>query len=105
MLKLACALLIMQTSINARSELAPTGKLRVGINFGNALLASKTGGVEGGIAVDLARELARRLDTSLQILAYDSAGQMADAARAGGWDVAFLATDAYRATEIAFTAP
>ena len=106
MLKLACAILIMQTSTNVRSELAPTGKLRVGINFGNALLANQTGaGGPGGIAVDLAREVARRLDVPLEIVAYDSAGQMADAARAGGWDVAFLAADPDRANEIAFTAP
>src|SRR5262249_40401589 len=37
--------------------------------------------------------------------AYDSAGDMAHAAKAGGWDVAFLATDPDRADEIAFTAP
>jgi len=104
--KLACALLIMQISTNARSELAPTGKLRVGINFGNALLANKTvGGVEEGIALDLARELARRLDVPLETVGYDSAGQMADAVSAGGWDVAFLATDPDRSNEISFTPP
>jgi polar amino acid transport system substrate-binding protein len=106
MLTLACALLVMQVSTNARSELAPTGKLRVGINFGNALLANKTAsGVQGGIAVDLARELARRLNVPLEIVSYESAGQMADAAKAGGWDVAFLGADPDRASEIAFTAP
>src|SRR5690242_6970192 len=106
MLKLAWALLIMQISTNARSELAPAGKLRVGINFGNALLANKTGaGIHKGIAVDLAGELARRLNVPLDIVAYDSAGRMADAAKSGGWDVAFLATDPDRANDIAFTAP
>jgi len=95
----------MQISTNAHSELAPTGKLRVGINFGNALLTNKTAaGEPGGIAVDLARELARRLDVPLEIVAYDSPGQMADAVRAG-WDVAFLAADPDRANEITFTAP
>src|SRR5205814_658234 len=62
-------------------------------------------GGPGGIAVDLAREVARRLDVPLEIVAYDSAGQMADAAKAGVWDVAFLAMDTDRANEIAFTAP
>ncbi len=90
----------------ALSEIAPAGKLRVGINFGNALLAQKTaGGVEAGIAVDLARELARRLDVTLQIISYDSAGHMADAARTVNWDIAFLASDPDRASEIAFTPP
>ena len=106
MLKVVCALLIMQLSNNARSELVPTGKLRVGINFGNALLANKSAsGAEGGIAVDLARELARRLNVPLEIVSYDSAGQMADGAKAGRWDVAFLGADPDRANEIAFTAP
>ncbi|MGH8642849.1 MAG: hypothetical protein ACRET6_14135 [Burkholderiales bacterium] len=42
----------------ARSELAPTGKLRVGINYGNALFAKRDASGEGsGIAIDLAREL------------------------------------------------
>src|SRR5262245_38115753 len=105
MLKVVCALLIMQVSTNVSSELVPTGKLRVGINFGNALLANKKAGVEGGIAVDLARELARRLNVSMEIVSYDSAGQMADGAKAGRWDVAFLGADPDRANEIAFTAP
>ena len=40
-------------------ELAPTGKLRAGINTGNSVLAQKSASGElGGISVDLARELA-----------------------------------------------
>jgi polar amino acid transport system substrate-binding protein len=105
MLKLACVFLMMQLSTNARSELTPSGKLRVGINFGNALLASRTGGVPGGIAVDLAHELARRLNVPIEIVSYESAGRMAAGAKAGEWDVAFLGADPDRAGEIAFTAP
>jgi polar amino acid transport system substrate-binding protein len=95
-----------QMSSAARSDLAPTGKLRVGINFGNALLTSKgPGGIQGGIAVDLARELARRVGVPIEIISYDQAGRMADGAKAGAWDVAFLASDPAREGEIAFTAP
>ena len=96
-----------QTSSSAASDLAPTGTLRVGINFGNALLTSKdpTTGAEGGIAVDLGRELSRRLGVPMAIFPYTSAGAMADGAKTGAWDVAFLATDPGRAGEIAFTAP
>lgn len=95
-----------QVSPAARTELAPTGTLRVGINFGNALLTSKDpkSGAEGGIAVDLGRELSRRLGVPMTIVPYTSAGAMADGAKAGAWDVAFLATDPDRAGEIAFTA-
>ncbi len=96
-----------QMSPAARAELVPTGTLRVGINFGNALLASRdsTGGREGGIAVDLGRELSRRLGVPMTIVPYTSAGAMADGVKAGAWDVAFLAADPDRAGEIAFTAP
>src|SRR6185503_8618215 len=88
------------------SELAPTGTLRVGINFGNALLTNRdTNGVPGGIAVDLAEELAHRMGVPFEIVSYEAAGRMADGAKGGAWDVAFLATDPDRAAEIAFTAP
>jgi polar amino acid transport system substrate-binding protein len=82
------------------------GKLRVGINFGNAVLANKdVNGGPGGIAVDLAKELARRLSVPIEFITYESAGQMAAGAQAGAWDVAFLATDPDRADRITFTAP
>jgi polar amino acid transport system substrate-binding protein len=99
------AAMAMQTS-RARAELAPSGTLRVGINFGNALLATKDAkGEPAGIAVDLARELARRLGVPLEIVPYESAGRMADGAKGGAWDVAFLGSDPARADEISFTAP
>jgi polar amino acid transport system substrate-binding protein len=90
-----------------RADLAPTGKLRVGINHGNLVLAQKdptTGGVKG-VAVDMARELGRRLDVPVELVQYSSAGQMTDALAAGAWDVAFLAREPGRAGEIGFTAP
>jgi len=89
----------------ARSELAPNDRLRVGINFGNALLVKKEAAGPRGIVIDLARELAQRLSVSMDLISYASAGRMADGAREGEWDVAFLATDPARAEEIAFSAP
>jgi polar amino acid transport system substrate-binding protein len=116
MMKIAIALLAIialapaggaqQMTPAARSELTPTGRLRVGINFGNALLTRKdVNGTPGGIAVDLAQELARRVGAAMEIVSYDSAGRMADGAKSGAWDVAFLATDPERAEEISFAAP
>src|SRR5262245_33874097 len=92
--------------LSLNSELAPEGRIRVGINFGNALLAKR--GAKGepyGIALDLAQELERRTSLPFQMIGYEAAGRMADGARKGEWDVAFLATDPDRATEIAFTSP
>lgn len=89
----------------ARSELAPTGKLRAGINLGNVLLATKdpgTGDVRG-VAVDLAREIGRRVGVPVEIVTYDTPGQLADAVKTGAWDIAFLAAEPARAAEITFT--
>ncbi len=96
-----------QVSPAARSELAPTGKLRVGINFQNTLLTRKdpVTGEAGGIALDLAHELGRRMGVPVEIVPYPTAGHLADAAKTGGWDVAFLAAEPQRADVIAFTAP
>jgi polar amino acid transport system substrate-binding protein len=94
-------------SISVRSDLAPTGKLRVGINYGNPVLAARDvmGGELRGVAVDLARELGVRAGLPLELIGYEAAGQMVEGLRAGAWDVAFLAIDPGRAGEIDFTAP
>jgi polar amino acid transport system substrate-binding protein len=96
-----------QISPVARSELAPMGKLRAGINFQNVLLAAKdpVSGEPRGIAVDLARELGRRMGVPVEIVAFETAGTMADAVKSGAWDVAFLAAESERANQITFTAP
>ncbi len=90
----------------ARSELAPTGKLRVGINLGNFLLTATdpATGEYRGVAVDLGRELGRRLGVPVEIIGYPSPGALADAAKTGAWDVGFLGAEPQRANEIDFTA-
>ncbi len=40
----------------------------------------------------------------IEIVPFDSAGEMADAVKTGKWDVAFLGAEPQRASEIAFTA-
>ena len=94
-------------SPSLRSDLAPTGTLRVGINYGNPVLAIKdpTNGDLRGVAVDLARELSTRAGLPINLVGYDSAGKMVEALQAGGWDIAFLAIDPGRAEQISFTAP
>jgi polar amino acid transport system substrate-binding protein len=89
-----------------RADLAPTGTLRAGINYGNFILANRdrTTGESRGVAIDLTRELARRLGVPVEIVAYDSVATMVDAARTGAWDIAFLGIDPARAGEIGFTA-
>lgn len=95
----------MQIPPAARSELAPNGKLRVGLNYGNFLLVLKDGpgGEPRGIAPDLGRELAKRLGVPLEFLKFEQAGKLADAVKDGKCDVGFLGAEPQRANEIAFT--
>ena len=88
-------------------DLAPTGKLRVGINYGNPVLATRdpNSGQLAGVAVDLARELGRRTDLPVELVGFESAGKMVEGLQAAAWDVAFLAVDPGREQEINFTAP
>src|SRR5688500_17482199 len=94
------------TSIASASDLAPTGTLRAGINYGNFILATRDhpSGESGGVAIDLTRELARRLTVPVELIAYDSVATMVDAAKTGAWDIAFLGIDPARAGDIGFTA-
>ena len=88
------------------SELVPTGTLRVGVNMSNFLLTRQdaSSGKPAGVAVDLARELARRLGVPVEIIPYPNPGALADAAKSGVWDVGFLGAEPQRANEIDFTA-
>ncbi|HSA89876.1 MAG TPA: transporter substrate-binding domain-containing protein [Burkholderiales bacterium] len=89
----------------ARSELAPGGKLRVGLNYGNFLLVLKDApdGAPRGIAPDLGRELGARLGVPVEFVKFQQAGQLADGVRDGKCDVGFLGAEPQRAAEIAFT--
>jgi polar amino acid transport system substrate-binding protein len=89
------------------ADLAPSGKLRAAINFGNPVLALKdpATGEPRGVSVDLSRELARRLGVAVELVLYDAAGKVSGDARTGAWDMAFLAIDPDRAVDIAFSPP
>ncbi len=101
----SCATLPMP-SASVTSDLAPTGKLRAAINFGNPVLASKSAsGQPQGVSVDLSRELARRLGLPLEIVPYTAAGLVVEGLKSNAWDIAFLAIDPARAVDIGYTAP
>lgn len=87
------------------SELAPTGKLRIGLNYANFLLVLKDAPdrTPQGIAPDIGRELANRLGVKPEYVRFDGAGKLADGVKSGMWDVAFLGNEPQRANEIAFT--
>jgi polar amino acid transport system substrate-binding protein len=88
-------------------DVAPTGVLRAAINFGNSVLAQRdeATGEPRGVSIDLARELGRRLGVPVELVTFDAAGKVFEALKSGAWDIAFLAVDPARSTEIIFTAP
>lgn len=90
-----------------QDELAPRGVLRAAINFGNTVLARRGPSLKesGGVSVAIARELARRLDVPLELVAFDGAGDVVAVAKDDVFDVAFLAVDPLRAADLQFTAP
>lgn len=89
-----------------RADLAPTGKLRAGINYGDFILVRKdpASGESRGVSIDLTRELARRLGVPVEIVAYDTIIAQVDAAKTGAWDIAFLGSDPARESVMSFTA-
>lgn len=86
-------------------DLAPSGRLRAGINLGNSVLAQGTLQEPRGLSVDLARELAKRTGLPLDLVTFEAAGKVFDALKTNAWDIAFMAHEPRRADEIEFTAP
>ncbi len=90
-----------------RSQLAPRGTLRAGINLGNVVLATRDPATRSvsGIAPALARALADEAGMPADLVVYESAGRMAADVGEGAWDVAFLAIDPERERGLAFSEP
>lgn len=87
------------------ADLAPTGTLRASINLGNPVLAQGTPDAPGGVTVDIAGELGRRLSIPVEFVCFDAARKSFEAMASGSCDICFLAIDPARETEVAFTAP
>ena len=89
----------------ALADLAPTGKLRAGINYGNFILAAKNPatGESSGVAIDLMHDIAKRLGVPAEIIPYDSVAAMGDAVSSNVWDIAFLGSDPQREQIMDFT--
>ena len=93
-----------QVPPDALKELAPTGKLRAAINYGNSVLAQKgPDGEPRGVSADLSRELAKRLGVPLAFVTFTAAGKAFEAAKENKVDVLFVAIEPVRAAEVEFT--
>jgi polar amino acid transport system substrate-binding protein len=101
-----CASPMRAPSPETVAQLGASGKLRAAINFGNPILASRgPGGEPQGVSVDLAREAARRLGLPIDLVTFNSAGNVVEAVKAKGVDLAFVAIDPVRAADMEYTAP
>ena len=91
--------------MDPKKELAPSGTLRIGLNYGNFLLVLKDApdGSPRGIALELAGELGKRLGVPVEFVKFKQAGELADGVRDGKCEVGFLGAEPQRANEIAFT--
>jgi polar amino acid transport system substrate-binding protein len=94
-------------SAAAIADLAPSGKLRAAINFGNPILATrdKASGEAYGVSIDLSRELAQRLGVPLELVTFTSAGRVVEGIKSNMWDVAYVAIDPARAVDMDYSAP
>ncbi len=99
--------MMQEPSAATTADLAPTGKLRAAINFGNPILANKdpATGDARGVSVDLSRELARRLGVPLELVTYTAAGKVVEGLQSHEWDVAYVAIDPARAIDMDYSAP
>lgn len=87
-------------------DLAPTGKLRAAINFGNGVLAQRgPNGEARGVSVELAHALAKRLGVPVELVELQAAGKSFAAVAGGSADIAFIAIEPVRASEIEFSPP
>jgi polar amino acid transport system substrate-binding protein len=99
-------LVVLTGALQAQSALlAPTGTLRASFIATNPVqgrVDAKTGATTGP-ATDLIRELARRIGVPFVVTALPDAGAVLESVKSGAVDVAFLALEAERATQVDFT--
>jgi polar amino acid transport system substrate-binding protein len=101
-----CAGMQGGASSETRQAVAPTGKLRVAFVTA-AIYATRdpvTGELKGG-AVDLGKELARRVGVPFDPVAYTAFPALIGGAKSGEWDVALAGINAERAAAMDFSAP
>jgi polar amino acid transport system substrate-binding protein len=92
LLLIGCAGIHTTPTPEARQALAPTGKLRVGLQLGSPhnVIRDSVSGEMKGVGFDLGKELARRMGVPFEPVLYPSVGALLDSGKSGAWDVAFV---------------
>ncbi len=103
----ACASFPPTAPTEVRAVLAPTGTLRVAAYPGSPTSLLRTTGSEEmrGLAVDIGRELARRLGVPVQIVIFPRVAEVVAGLRAGQADVTITNATPARAADVDFSAP
>lgn len=102
----SCAGITTAPTPQERQALAPTGKLRVGLQLGsphNVIRDSGSGEMKG-VGFDLGKELARRLGVPFEPVLYSAVGSLLEGGKSGAWNVAFVEFSPTRAKKWDFTA-
>jgi polar amino acid transport system substrate-binding protein len=101
----ACASVPPAPTPEARSQLAPGGKLRVGLLVTNPAFVSKDGAPNEmqGVGVELARELAKQLNVAFEPVRYKNIALLLDGAKRAEWDVAPVGYSPERTADMDFT--
>lgn len=94
-------------SAEVRQALAPSGVLRVGVYPGSptSWVKDPKTGESVGIALDLGKGMAKRLDVPVQVVEFDRVAQVLDALKDGKVDMTFTNATAVRAKDMDFTEP
>ena len=87
----------------ALKDLAPTDKLRVTFIVSNPVQVTKDAAGFRGPAIDLGRELAKKLGVPFEPVGHPRAADIVASAKSGTWDVAFLAIDPERTDAVDFS--
>ena len=97
----------MPPSPAAKTELAPTGTLRVAVFTGNPVIGSKdkaTGELRGTVAT-LGRALGEQAGLPVALVEYTSIAKLVGDAKAGVWDIATIALEESRRSVVDFAPP
>lgn len=93
------------SATECRAVLAPSGRLRAGINLSNFLLVSArtADGGPAGVSPAMAAAIAENLGLEIDYVTYPNPGALADDAGADRWDIALIGAEPQRAEVIGFT--
>jgi polar amino acid transport system substrate-binding protein len=88
----SCAGIHTTPTLEVRQALAPTGKLRVGLQLGSPhnVIRDPLSGEMKGVGFDLGTDLARRLGVPFEPVLYPSVGALLEGGKSGAWDIAFV---------------